>query len=116
MYVRYNKLCIFMGQTPMKDVQITFRVNSELRDQFMLVAEQNHLPAAQLLRDFMRKYINYAKTPALSKMEMDKRRAAVEFAKANVGLEGFKVSEDEQEWAERFILGEMDLAQFVKGR
>lgn len=64
----------------------------------------------------MRKQKARTEPPALSKMEIDKRRAAAEFAKANVGLEGFTVSEDEQAWTERFIQGEIDLAQFVKGR
>jgi len=80
----------------MKEVQMTFRVDSELRNQFMNVAEQNHLPAAQLLRGFMRKYVTYVQRQALNEVETCRRRNAANFAQANVGLEGFKISADEE--------------------
>ena len=47
--------------------------------------------------------------------ELQRRRAAVEFALANVGLSGFTVSEAEQDRMRRFVDGGMSLDEFVKG-
>ena len=46
--------------------------------------------------------------------ERRKRQEAVNFARANVGLEGFKLSEAEEQRAARFVAGEIDLAEFVE--
>ena len=46
--------------------------------------------------------------------ERRKRQKAINFARANVGLEGFKLSEAEEQRAARFVAGEIDLAEFVK--
>lgn len=43
------------------------------------------------------------------------RQAAVDFALANVGLSGFTPSEEVQAHMRRFVDGEMDLDEFVKG-
>jgi predicted DNA-binding protein len=40
-----------------KDVQMSIKMESELRDQFMAVASDRHRPAAQIIRDLMRLYI-----------------------------------------------------------
>ena len=45
--------------------------------------------------------------------ERRKRQEAVNFARANVGLEGFKPSEEAEQRAARFVAGEIDLAEFV---
>lgn len=45
--------------------------------------------------------------------ERRKRQEATDFARANVGLEGFKPSEDAEQRAARFVAGEIDLAEFV---
>lgn len=100
----------------MKDVQMTFRVDSQLRDQFMKAAEQNHLPAAQLLRDFMRKYVNFVQSPAVDDAQVRRRREAAKFARANVGLEGFRISAEEEQWTERFIRGDITMDEFIKGK
>jgi len=99
----------------MKDALMTFRVDSQLREQFMDAADKNHLPAAQLLRDFMRKYVTYVQKPVLNEAETRRRRDAANFAQANVGLEGFKISADEEQWSERFIRGEITMDEFIKG-
>jgi hypothetical protein len=44
-----------------------------------------------------------------------RRQAAVDFAMANVGLVGFTPSEEVQDRMRRFIDGEIDLDEFVKG-
>ena len=45
--------------------------------------------------------------------ERRKRQEAVNFARANVGLEGFKPSEEAEQRAARFIAGEIELADYV---
>jgi len=58
----------------------------------------------------------------LSEEELDKRmqrrerQEAVDFARANIGLEGFKPSEETEALARQFIDGEIDLAEFVRAR
>ena len=42
-----------------------------------------------------------------------KRLEAVNFARASVGLEGFKPSEADEQRAARFVAGEIDLSEFV---
>jgi hypothetical protein len=51
----------------------------------------------------------------LNAQELHRRRAAIEFALANVGLSGFTISEAEQDRMRRFVDGGMSLDEFVKG-
>lgn len=46
-----------------KAVQMSIKMESELRDQFMAVAADRHRPAAQIIRDLMRVYITNSETP-----------------------------------------------------
>ena len=50
----------------------------------------------------------------ITEAERRKRQAAADFARASVGLEGFKPSEADEQRAARFVAGEIDLADFVK--
>nr|ELQ8281701.1 antitoxin VbhA family protein [Pseudomonas aeruginosa]ELQ8282029.1 antitoxin VbhA family protein [Pseudomonas aeruginosa] len=52
----------------------------------------------------------------ISEDERRKRQEAVNYARASVGLEGFKPSQADEEHAARFIAGEIDLAEFVAPR
>lgn len=53
-------------------------------------------------------------TPApITDAERRKRQEAVNFARANVGLEGFNLSEAVEQQAARFVAGEIDRAEFV---
>ena len=55
------------------------------------------------------------KAPApITEAERRKRQAAADFARASVGLEGFKPSEDAEAQMRRHINGEIDLAELVK--
>ena len=45
--------------------------------------------------------------------ERRKRQQAADFARASVGLEGFKPSEEAEAQMRRHINGEIDLAEFV---
>ena len=49
----------------------------------------------------------------ITEAERRKRQEAVNFARANVGLEGFKPSEEAEQRAARFVAGEIDLAEYV---
>lgn len=46
-----------------KEVQMSIKMESELRDRFMAVAATMHRPAAQIVRDLMRLYIARQETP-----------------------------------------------------
>ena len=46
-----------------KDVQMSIKMEPELRDRFMAVAADRHRPAAQIIRDLMRVYIAGNETP-----------------------------------------------------
>jgi len=48
--------------------------------------------------------------------ERRRRKEAVDYARASVCLEGFKLSATDEAHAQRFIKGEIDLADFVKVR
>jgi hypothetical protein len=50
----------------------------------------------------------------LSSSERRRREEAVNFARASIGLEGFKPSLEDEALAQRFIDGEIDLAEFVQ--
>ena len=52
--------------------------------------------------------------PAISADERARRQKAVNSARASIGLEGFKVSAEEERHSQRFIDGEIDLAEYVK--
>ena len=44
------------------------------------------------------------------------REEAVRFANASIGLEGFRVSAEEQALSDRFVAGEIDLAEFLSSK
>lgn len=46
-----------------KEVQMSIKMEPELRDQFMAIAISMHRPAAQIVRDLMRSYIQRQETP-----------------------------------------------------
>lgn len=104
-----------------KEVQMTIRIEPDLRADFMAAALKEHRPGAQVLREFMRAYVNQTRergnspaNDAISPIERRRREAAVNFAFASVGLEGFKPSNASEMAARRFINGEIGLADFVQ--
>ena len=42
---------------------MSIRMESELRDEFMAIANERHRPAAQIIRDLMRLYIAQIRVP-----------------------------------------------------
>lgn len=55
-------------------------------------------------------------THCITDEERRRRQEACDYARASVGLEGFKLSQADEERAARFIAGEIDLAEFVAPR
>jgi hypothetical protein len=53
-------------------------------------------------------------TAQITDVERRKRQEAADFARASVGLEGFKPSEDAEAQIRRHINGEIELAETVK--
>jgi len=104
-----------------KEVQMTLRIEPELRAAFGAAAALEDRPAAQVLRELMRAYIAQMHTrghrpakDAISAAERRRREAAVNFARASVGLEGFKPSKAAETGARQFIKGDIQLADFVR--
>jgi predicted transcriptional regulator len=55
---------IYQGlMTMTKEVQMSIKMEPELHDQFMAMAASMHRPAAQIVRDLMRSYIQRQETP-----------------------------------------------------
>lgn len=52
----------------------------------------------------------------ISAPERGRRVAAVNYARASVGLEGFSLSAADEEQAQRLINGDIDLEEFVQSR
>lgn len=52
----------------------------------------------------------------ISSAERARRVAAVKYARASVGLEGFSLNAADEEHAQRFIDGDIDLEEFVQPR
>jgi predicted DNA-binding protein len=46
-----------------KEVQMSIKMERELRDEFMAIATERHRPAAQIIRDLMRLYIAQNRVP-----------------------------------------------------
>jgi len=46
-----------------KEVQMSIKMEAELRNRFMIVAADRHRPAAQIIRDLMRFYISQSEIP-----------------------------------------------------
>ena len=55
-------------------------------------------------------------TKTISGDERARRVAAINYARASVGLEGFSLSPPDEEYAQRFIYGDIDLEEFVQLR
>jgi antitoxin component of RelBE/YafQ-DinJ toxin-antitoxin module len=92
-----------------KTASMTIRIEDELRQQFNEAATRAHRPAAQVVRDFMREFVEKSlprKPMTLTPEELE-RREAVDFALANSELEGYETSAAQNELFERFARGEI---------
>lgn len=74
-----------------KEVQMSIKMESALRDQFMAVAAKRHRPAAQIIRDLMRLYIADSETPnALTAETLRKSRHSEDVFQASSPSDLFK--------------------------
>ena len=74
-----------------KDVQMSIKMESELRDRFMAVAADRHRPAAQIIRDLMRVYIAGTEMPnALTAQTLRKSDKGEDVFRARNAAELFK--------------------------
>ena len=74
-----------------KEVQMSIKMEPELRDQFMAVAAGRHRPAAQIIRELMRLYIEGSETPnALTAETIRKSDKGEDVFHANSAADLFK--------------------------
>ncbi|MGF6528389.1 antitoxin VbhA family protein [Variovorax sp. PvP013] len=104
-----------------KEVQMTIRIEPELRARFAEAASRDHRPASQVLRELMRGYIRQVgekdRVPANdgnSMRERSDREEAVNFGRASVALEGFGTSADLAAQQQRYIDGEIGLDELLR--
>lgn len=94
-----------------KEVQMTFRVEPELRDAFAEATALVDRPAAQVLRELMRGYVAHSREPVtIDAAEGRLRAAAISAGIASVALEGFTVPTAYRDEADRFVRGEIDFS------
>lgn len=67
--ILYNPIKLMAGRNMNKTVQMSLKLEPDLRDSFIAVSELLHTPAAQILRQLMRKFISEHKTPNTSTIE-----------------------------------------------
>jgi hypothetical protein len=67
----------------MKDAGMRIRVEPELRDKFVNLCRDNDVPAAQVLRSFMREYVQGNKTLPESRPKLLAKKAAAHSRLAN---------------------------------
>lgn len=74
-----------------KEVQMSIKMESDLHNQFMAVAESQHRPAAQIMRELMRLYIAGSETPnALTAETLLKSRRGEDVFHASSASDLFK--------------------------
>lgn len=102
-----------------KEVTMTIRLESDLRDGFAEAAEFDHRPAAQVLRDFMRDYIEkvqvrkLAAIASISSAERKRREWAVNYALGTVAMEGFEVPKEYEIASQKFVRGEISFEELT---
>ena len=74
-----------------KEVQMSIKMEPDLRDRFRAVAADRHRPAAQIIRDLMRLYIAGSETPnALTAETLRKSREDEDVFRASSVSDLFK--------------------------
>lgn len=60
----------------MKDAGMRIRVEQDLREEFIAACQTQHTPAAQVLRQFMRGFVEQTKTKAIKAQTETKTKKA----------------------------------------
>jgi predicted DNA-binding protein len=104
----------------MNDVSLNIRMDRELHDDFIKAATEVHRPAAQIVRDFIRQFVQQEQGAAksavsvrVSEEEQQRRNAAINQANAIVSLEGFPESPEFNALSTRYARGEITLDEFL---
>ncbi|MEJ7137846.1 antitoxin VbhA family protein [Amphibiibacter pelophylacis] len=104
-----------------KEVQVTVRVESALRTEFSQAALLQDRSAAQVLRELMRDYVQQSRSrgqrPAsksLAATESHRREQALNFARASVGLEGFKPLPEDEALSRLYVAGDITIADAIR--
>lgn len=80
-----------------KNVQMSIKMDEDLRDQFMAVAAITHTPAAQVLRQLMRKFISLHESPnsiTIAAMQSADRGEGTKFKSAEALFKDLGIDED----------------------
>jgi|GEM_PF-831608 hypothetical protein len=94
------------------DTNMTIRCNIQLREAFHAAAEKVDRPAAQIIREFMRDFVQ-KNTYEISPEEKARRAEIVAFAKANLELEGETISPELLDAAMMYANGQISLEAFM---
>jgi predicted transcriptional regulator len=86
------------GTAVAKEAVFTVKLEAELRDAFMAEAAAKHVPASQLVREFMRDFVK-RQQKARAYDEWYRREVEIGLAQAEAGI-GISQEEVEQEAAE----------------
>jgi predicted DNA-binding protein len=98
---------------------MTIQVESELQERFNEAAEAERRPAAQVIRELMRNYVQHVREhacdgDAVDARERERRQEGFDAAVASVTLEGLPVPAAYKSEAARFIRGEIDFAALTE--
>ena len=55
-----------------------------------------------------------SRTPTISDAEKNRRKIAADYARASIGLEGLKITDEHEAQIKRFINGELDFDELTK--
>jgi Antitoxin VbhA len=97
-----------------RHVQLFGKFNFRERAQLQMEQDRHSISVARAGTSVGLTTTASATRPVLSAEERRKREDAVRFANASVGLEGFRVTPEAEARAQRFVSGEIDLAQFLQ--
>ena len=102
------------------DVQMAIRVDSVLRDEFSEAAAKADRNAGQVVRELMRDYVKRSRepgqvvaAPVMSDEARRKRQEGVNFARANVGLEGFKIDGSVEQLFSEYVDGKITIEDAI---
>jgi oligoribonuclease (3'-5' exoribonuclease) len=99
----------------METVEMTIHLEAGLHERFTEAVAKHHRQAEQVIQELVRDFIDKAK-PRISEEERERRQEAVDFARASVELEGFRITPEENAHDLRFIDGEISLDEYLEYR
>lgn len=102
-----------------KETTLTIRVDADLRERFAMATAHADRPASQVLREFMRAYVDRMPiappaAPIVPPEERARREDAVRRGFANTELEGYVIPQATKDQARRYINGEITLAELMQ--